>query len=166
MRKALCLSVVCIFALVVVSVSNVSALGKGKILYAEYLITATVKFFNEVTGDYEGGIGGGDGIVYIDDTWVDGAHAFLVNSEFGAVGSTVWFALYDYTWNATKSLLKSSDCEVEVYDPDGNPIYSYSGLCAAKITFSSAKSFTGTLTFIDAGSETVLTMKGKKLGQY
>jgi len=165
MRKALCLAVVCIFALVVVSVSNVSALGKGKILYAEYLITAKLKFFDP-TGAYDGGAGGGDGIVYIDDTWVWGDYAFLVTSDEAVPGSTAEFTLYDYTWNATKSLLKSIDCDVDVYDPDGNPIYSYSGLCAAKINFRSAKSFTGTLTFIDAGSETVLTIKGKKLGQY
>ena len=166
MRKALCLVLACILALVFVSASNVSALGIGKILYAEYLISAKIKFFDD-TGAYDGGAGGGDGIVYIGDSDVDIAYAFLVDSfDMAVPGSTAWFTLYDYTWNSTKSLLKSFAIDMDVYDPDGLLIDSYSGPCVAKITFSSAKAFTGTITITIDGSKMVITIKGKKFDQW
>jgi len=166
MRRALCLAVACILALVVVSVSNVSAVGLKKIQYTEWLVSTTWTWYTP-EGDYYLAAAGGDAIMDIGAPEEGAGMAWesLVNSMTGfGAGLQGAMGLYEYTYNATTNLLKSTYGYVEWPLGDG---YSYEGELIGKITFSSAKAFTGKVTIVDLdGSRLEISLKGKKLGQW
>ena len=166
MRRALCLAIVCILALAVVSVSNVSAVGLNKIQYTEWLVSTTWTFYTP-EGYYDGAVAGGDAIMYIGapEYGADMAWESLVNSMTGwGAGLQGAMGLDGYTYNPTTNLLKSTYGYVEW--PLGDGLY-YEGELIGKITFSSAKAFTGKVTIVEPdGSRLEISLKGKKLGQY
>jgi len=170
MRKTLWLVVACLLALVIVSVSNVSALELKKIKYTEWLVSMTAKL-STLEGDYIGAYAGGDAILDIGDP-ADGVYMRavpLVNSFTGwSLGSEGEVALYTgYTYNPTKNRLKSTYGYVAIDDPVIG-LYEYDGELICKITFSSSKAFTGSIVIVDdVGSvRLVISLKGKKLGKW
>jgi len=166
MRRALCLAIVCILALAVVSVSNVSAVGLNKIQYTEWLVSTTWTWYTP-EGYYDGAAAGGDAIMYFltPEEGAGMAWESLVNSMTGwGAGLQGAMGLDGYTYNPTTNLLKSTYGYVEWPLGDG---YSYEGELIGKITFSSAKAFTGKITIVEPdGYKWEISLKGKKLGQY
>jgi len=166
MRKTLCLVVACIFALGLVSVSNVSALGLSKIRYTEWLVSMTLKWYTP-EGDYDGAVAGGDTWMIIGEPEEGVAMTAvpLVNSFTGwGLGSQALIELDGYTYNATKNRLKSIYGYVGVMF-DGLP--EYEGDLIAKITFSSSKAFTGSIVIVEPdGYRWEISLKGKKLGKW
>ena len=166
MRKILWLVVACIFALGLVSVSNVSALGLNKIQDTEWLVSMTFRWYTS-EGDYDGAVAGGDAIMEIGEPGhgVFIAAVPMVNSLTGwGLGSQGVIDLYEYTYNPTKNLLKSTSGFVGVFF-DGVP--SYEGDLIAKITFSSSKAFTGSIVIVEPdGYRWEISLKGKKLGKW
>ena len=163
MRRSLCLAVACMLALVVVSVSNVSAIGLNKIQYTEWLVSTTWTWYTP-EGYYNGAAAGGDAIMGI-ASYEEGADIeweSLVSSSY--VGSAIKgdISLNGYTYDATTNVLKSTYGSVQWDD------FSYEGELSCKITFSSANAFTGKVRIIfdEFGNSLVISLQGKKLGQY
>jgi hypothetical protein len=167
MRRSLCLAVMCMLALVVVSVSNVSAMGLNKIQYTEWLVSTTWTWYTP-EGYYNAAAAGGDAFMYIgspEETaimeWESTVNSF---DGYGA-GYQGDLRLYGYTYNATTNVLKSTSGYAEW--PVGEGFYSYEGDLIGKISFSSATAFTGNVTIVEEdGSKLVISLKGKRLGQY
>lgn len=183
MRRILCLAMVCILASVFVSASNVSALRVGKIVRTQWLTSGILRLFDP-TGAFVGASAGGDGIMFIAEVTnggpasngpelqLTGANAFLVTSmdpSLVVVGSRVDWTLSATTYNARKNLLKGAFCTIDILDPVGNPIFSYMGPCDARIKFTSARTFKGTVIFDDTNNGTgftgVIEVRGELLGQ-
>jgi hypothetical protein len=169
MRKILCIVVACILALVFASVSNVSAFGAGKIRYTEWLVSTTVRWYDDA-GDYQFAMAGGDSYLYIEDEarggWIESFPlvATLWGGDPGSWGE-IWF--YPYTWKGDKNLLKAYYAEVYFEDSVGNPWEDWADVAKVMLTFSSTTAFKGTITIVHPdGSRCVITLKGKRLGKY
>jgi hypothetical protein len=167
MRRFLCLAVACMLALLVVSVSNVSAIGLSKIENTEWLVSTTWIWYTP-EGYYDGAAAGGDAIMYIGtpESGAGMAWESMVNSFEGwGAGLQGQLTLDAFTYNATTNILKSTSGSAAW--PLGDGFYAYQGPLTGKITFSSTKAFTGTVTIVhEDGSSLVISLSGKKLGQF
>jgi hypothetical protein len=165
MRRSFCPAVAFMLALVVVSASNVSAIGPNKIQNTEWLVTTTWTWYS-AEGYYEGAAAGGDAFMKIglpEDpllmTWKS-----TVNS-FGLIMDQGYMELHGYTYNATTNILRSTSGYAEW--PVGDNFYAYEGDLIAKITFRSANAFTGNVTIVNSFGfyKLVISLNGKRLGQ-
>ena len=179
MRKLFCLIMVCILASVFVSVSNVSALSKNKILNTQWLISGTMNVYLLATGQFLGAAAGGSGIISINETIdngseieVTGTYAITFDTTLAeplVLGARSDFTLSETTYNATTSLLKGTHCVVNISYPEGvpEPGLNYEGVCNSTITFTSATTFKGQTSFnVDLGGvRVVIEMSGRLLGK-
>ena len=173
MRKSFCLVVVCILVLAFGSVTDVSAIGKNKIVRTQWSGEGMMKIYSP-TGDFVGAATGEGGIMFINETSggeieLMGYYAVSFDTttpEVVVVGSRGEMMISQVTYK--KNQLKGTFCSIVVYDPEGTPVFGYEGECDAKIKFRSAKAFIGAATFTDTegtGLTAVIELSGTLLGQ-
>ena len=176
MRKLFCLIIVCILASVFVSVSDVSALSKKKILRTQWFGNGMMKMYSP-TGDFLGAATGAGGIMLINETSggeieLTGYYALNFNTmnlegEVVVVGSHGEMTVSEVIYQNDR--LIGTQCEITIFPPGGgDPVFYYDGDCDAKIKFNSPKSFQGNVTFTDAqfsGLTAVIELSGTLVGQ-
>jgi opacity protein-like surface antigen len=170
MKKILCIAVVCIMAIVFASSTDVSALDLEKIQNTDWDTKVTSKWYDAASGNYVGA-GVGQSVARILSNNVQISAADFVDSVFANWYLRGGTGLINYTYNPNINRLKSTECSLLYTDLNNNTVYSYSGLCDAKITFTTTTTgitFEGTITFTDTvgGRKNITAIKGKKLGKF
>jgi opacity protein-like surface antigen len=167
MKKMLCMVVAFIMAVVFASATDVSALDLEKIQNTDWETKITSKWYDVASGNYVGA-GVGQSVARIDSFSVQLHFADFVDWGLGNLYLRGVIGLYNYTYNPTTNRLKSTECVLQYIDLNNTSVYVYSGLCDTIITFTTNKTFGGTITLTDTsiGKNNVITITGKKLGKF
>lgn len=165
MKKGLYLLLLCISALAFLSVSAFRNQGKERVLYSDWATNGVILRYS-LAGDYDGAYAGGDGIMKIRDTDIEGIYAPMLETGEGVVaGTRIEYTLKNYTYKKNK--LTSTSCFITIFDTDGSKSFTYDGPCVATIKLKH-QSCKGSIAFTDESSaaKVAITFTGKLIGQY
>jgi len=171
MKRGIYIAVVCIMAMVFLSVSDVSAIDISKLIGNEYYFTGSGVTY--VGGNYAGAAVG-EGMVVIGDPGSGIQAVVTAITDFSAWMMYGQFQYYcaiqtgPYTPSIDNLKFTSDTCAATCIGQDGvTEIMNYSGACNAKLKFQGQKQVKMTISFSpQAGVEIVYTTQGTKMGKY